>query len=137
MSKFGKYAIVEVTTYNLKLEPQWYWKIKSPTAREDLKMQNFFSNPPQMTLPDGRIVNAMISNLDVTLFELGLLFAGTNIPKGDTPVEEGGEPLCKVGDSIETIVEALKDLPTDMIVEIWTAIGECTTGYGPTKANPT
>jgi len=133
-SNFGKYAIIDPVVFHFEKEPDWWWKINPPTAGDELAMSKFMFVGRAITGPDGVRREYPATVEEVAFREIALTFGGTNIPMDDNkPVEQGGEPFIKVGTSVEDIEYALAKMPTDMIFEIWTAIGNAVPGWGPSK----
>ncbi len=132
MSKFGKYAIVDTATFHFKLMEKWWWKIKPATAGDELNLRKFFSEGRIVWAPDGSHREYFPNLYEQAMREIALTFAGTNIPVNDEePVEDGGAPLIKPGSSIEEIESVLRDMPTDLVMEIWDHIGQAVPGWGP------
>ena len=131
---FGKYAIFDEAKHVLEKEPQWWWKIKPPTSGDELAMGKFMVNHRIETGPDGVRREYPPTNTEISHREIALTFFGTNIPADpDKPVEEGGDPILKVGDNTETIEAMLRKMPHEMVIEIWDAIAEAVPGWGPMR----
>jgi len=134
---FGKYAVLQPVKYHFKKEPELWWQIKPPTSGDELEMARFL-NGGKLTLGvDGTTRDAPPTWLEVAHREIALTFDGTNIPMGDQPVEDGGEPILKPGQSTDEIEAVLRLMPHEMVMEIWQAIGEAVPGWGAKPApNP-
>jgi hypothetical protein len=131
--KFGKYAIFDEVKHDFKEEPEWYWKIKPPTSGDELAMSKFMVNHRIETGPDGVRREYPPTHTEICHREIALTFAGTNIPLDEKPVEEGGDPILKPSDAIETIEAMLRKMPHPMVMEIWDAIAEAVPGWGPMR----
>lgn len=136
--KFGKYAVVEPVTYNLKNEPEWYWKFKPPTARDELNFQRFLFQGRTRTV-NGVTEPLPAVRMEGVFRQLALTFGGTNIPKfkkdGDQWVETG-EPILQVGAEVEEIENVLGEMPTELVFELYEALGEHVPNWGPEPNNP-
>jgi hypothetical protein len=128
---FGKYAIIDEITHHFKEEPEWFWKIKPPTSGDELEMSRFFVQGRVQQGVDGVRRDYPPTNLEVCHREIALTFAGTNIPKGDKAVEEGGDPILKDGAKTHEIEAVLRQMPQAMVLEVWGAIAEAIPGWGP------
>lgn len=132
MNSFGKYAIIDPVTYHLNLEPGLFWKIKPPTAGDELSLRRFMSAGRVETSPMG-IRREYYPNLfEQAHREVALTFAGTNIPlEAEKPVADGGEPFIKVGASVEEIEMKLNQMPHELVMELWDEVGRVVPGWGP------
>ena len=131
MQNFGKYAILGPITYHFEFEPEWYWKIQPPNSGIELKMAQFLQENRHLVRPDG--TRQLLTDIAICHQEIALLFAGTNIPVDpEKPVDKGGEPVLKVGATIEEIKAVLLEMPQVMIYEMWVAVAEGNFGWGPT-----
>ena len=128
---FGKYAVVDPIEYHFEKMPEWIWKIKPPTSGDELKMQKFMAYNRYEVGADGVRREFPPTTMEVCHRELSLTFAGTNIPSDvEKPVEEGGEPVLKAAASLETIENTLRQMPPEMVMELWGALGEAVPGWG-------
>ncbi|HZW04633.1 MAG TPA: hypothetical protein VFF68_11945 [Anaerolineaceae bacterium] len=129
---FGKYAIVDPVTHHFEREPAWWWKIKPPTSGDELNLSRFTFQNRLVTGPDGVRREYPPTNTEIMHREVALTFGGTNLPADiDAPVEEGGEPVLKVGLAVEQIEATLREMPHEMVLEIWAAVGQAVPGWGP------
>lgn len=128
---FGKYAVIDAVTHNFKEEPEWFWKITPPTSGDELAMSRFFVQGHVVQGVDGVRRDYPPTNLEVCHREIALTFGGTNIPKGDQKVEEGGDPILAADASVEAIEVMLRKMPQAMVLEIWEAIADAIPGWGP------
>lgn len=129
---FGKYAIIDPVTFHFEREPGWWWKIKPPTAGDEITLRRFMSAGRVETGADGTRREYYPNLFEQAHREVALTFAGTNIPAdAEKKVEDGGEPYAKVGASVETIEAVLKFMPHDLVMEIWYQIGLACPGWGP------
>ena len=137
MSKFGKYAIIDPVTFHFEKEEGWWWKIKPATAGDELALRKFYTEGRITYGPDG-VRREYFPNLyEQAMREIALSFAGTNIPlDDDKPVEDGGSPIIKIGVPVETVEATLRDMPTEMVMEIWKHVGEAVPGWGPVVDDP-
>lgn len=131
MAKFGKYAILDAVTHTFEKEPEWFWKIKPPTSGDELKMSKFLVNNRSEVGSDGVRREYPPTNTEIAYREIALTFAGTNIPASDVAVEDGGEPILKEGARIEAIEAVLAQMPHEMVLEIWDAVGDAVPRWGP------
>lgn len=130
--KFGKYAILDEITHKFEQEPNWWWKIKPPTSGDELNMSKFFVQERVVKGVDGTVKEYPPTSLEIAYREIALTFGGTNIPADiEKPVEEGGKPVLKSDTDIEVIEALLKEMPHEMVLEIWDAIGDAVIGWGP------
>jgi hypothetical protein len=137
--KFGQYAVIQPVTYNFEKEPEWHWKFKPPTAKDELELQRFLFQKRSRTTPDGMREQLPATSMEVVFRQLALTFGGTNIPKY---VEVKGEwqetekPILKEDDSVEEIEKVLGEMPAELIQELWNALGEHVPNWGPVKEDP-
>ena len=96
-------------------------------------MSKFMVNHRIETGPDGVRREYPPTNAEIMHREIALTFGGTNIPLDEKTVEEGGDPILKPSDSIETIEATLRKMPHPMLLEIWDAIAEAVPGWGPMR----
>ena len=136
MSKFGKYAIIDPVTFHFKKEEKWWWKINPPTAGDELALRKFYTEGRIAYGPDGVRREYFPNMSEQAMREIALTFAGTNIPLSeDNPVEDGGEPILKAKASIEAIENVLREMPTELVMEIWDNVGKSVPGWGPVVPN--
>jgi len=136
--QFGNYAIITPITYHFEKEPEWYWIFKPPTARNELDLQKFMFQKRTRRTANG-VEELPATFMEVVMRQLALTFGGTNIPNykevdGEwIPIEE---PILKEGDRPEKIEEVLGAMPTDLVQELWEALGEHVPNWGAVKNNP-
>lgn len=123
MTNFGKYAVVSSVKHVFEKEPTWFWKINPPTVKSEMEVAKLLSSETKKIGPNGTITLVPVTTLELSILELSLLFAGTNIPGCDL-VE--GDPLEKIQAYVGT-------LPRDMIIEMWETLGDACPGWGPSK----
>ena len=126
---FGKYAIVDPVKHVFEKEPQWYWMIKAPTAVDELNVARILSTQRSAIQPDGTRLELLPMTLEIALREVAVTFAGTNIPMSETDPT----PILKTDAKWEDVEEVLKDMPREMLSELWIAVGEAVPGWGPAK----
>ena len=124
---FGKYAIIQPVTHNLKLEEGWWWVINPPTSGDEVAMSRFLSNGRRELGPDGVIREFYPTNIEVVHREIALTFGGTNIPG-----EEGGLILSDNAKT-EDVEKVLMTMPLEMVMELWAALGEAVPSWGPER----
>ena len=128
---FGKYAVVDPIEYHFELMPDWVWKIKPPTSGDELAMQKFMAYNRFEVGADGVRREFPPTTSEVAHREIALTFAGTNIPSDvGKPVEDGGEPVLKSSATVSEIEAVLRQMPPQMVNEIWLAIGDAVPGWG-------
>lgn len=136
--KFGNYAVLEPITYNFEREPEWYWKFKPPTARDELQFQRFLFHKRSRTV-NGVSEQLPATRMEAIFRQLALTFGGTNIPKYklvDGEWQDTGEPILKEGSSVEEIEKVLGEMPTELVQEIWSALGDHIPNWGPESGDP-
>lgn len=136
--KFGNYAVIQPITYNFKKEPEWYWKFKPPTARDELKLQQFLFHR-RTRVVDGVQEQLPATSMEVVFRQLALTFGGTNIPRYEHKDGEWvmtDQPILQTDDSVEKIEAVLGEMPTELVWELWEALGEHVPNWGPIKNNP-
>jgi hypothetical protein len=131
MSNFGKYAVIDPVTHTFEKEPGWWWKIKAPTAADELAVSRVLSRDQTRVEADGTRTTLLTTTMEVALREVAVTFAGTNIPASETDPT----PILRTGASWEEVEAILKQMPREMLVEIWIAVGEAVPGWGPAKHN--
>ena len=129
-ANFGKYAVIDPIEHRFEKEPEWSWTIKPPTSGDELAMQKFMAPTATSSAPMGTREYPP-TTMEVCHRELSLTFGGTNIPSDiEKPVAEGGEPVLKVGASLQKIENMLRQMPPEMVMELWEALGEAVPGWG-------
>jgi hypothetical protein len=113
MAKFGKYAILSNSRHVMEKEPEWWWDFRPTTSRDELELLRFLENTPDA------------SWIDVAWKELSLSFGGTNI------TDENGQPILPPDATPDQVMGVLKEMPLEMVVEIWKALGEVHPLWGP------
>lgn len=132
MAKFGSYAILDPVTFHFEKETDWWWKLKPPTAGDELNLRKFYSEGRVTIGPDGVRREYFPNMYEQAMREIALTFYGTNIPVDDEkPFEDGGDPIIKVGARVEEIEAVLRNMPPEMVMEIWDNIGRSIPGWGP------
>lgn len=132
---FGKYAIADGVTHNFEQEPSWWWKIKPITGKMELEMSKFLAHN-RIYVIRGERHEQPPTTLEIAFREIALSFGGTNIPKDvEKPVESGGEPFVSPDQSVELIEEAIGNMPREMVMEVWKAIGSAHPYWGPADPN--
>ena len=131
---FGSYAIVEPVTHHFDKEDKWWWKITPPTSGDELNISKFLISARTELGIDGVRRDYPPTNIEVAHREIALCFGGTNIPMDDEkPVEDGGDPIVKVGMHVEVIEAVLRSMPHEMVLEIWGALADAAPGWGPIR----
>ena len=98
---------------------------------DELAMQKFMAHNRHEIGADGVTREYPPTTMEVCHRELSLTFGGTNIPSDiGKPVAEGGEPVLKVGASLQEIENVLREMPPEMVIELWEALGEAVPGWG-------
>jgi hypothetical protein len=136
--KFGNYAILDDITYHFEKEPDWYWKFKAPTAKDELKLQRFLFRQ-RTRVKDGVQETMQATSMEVVFRQLSLTFGGTNIPKyvkKEGEWVETDQYILYPDNSIEKIEEVLGEMPTNLVQELWNALGEHVPNWGPAQDNP-
>jgi hypothetical protein len=137
--KFGKYAVIEPITYVLKEEPNWYWEFKPPTARDELNLQQFLFQRRTRTTRAGETEQIPPTIMEVTFHQLALTFGGTNIPMyelKDGDWVETGKPILGKDAAVEEIKDVLGEMPSELVLELWEALGEHVPNWGPESDSP-
>jgi hypothetical protein len=132
-SPFGKYAVIENVRFYFANEPDLWWEIKPPTTGDELALTRFLTTGRATYTADGGVeTEGGPSWLDILIFEIALLFGGTNIPDDpDKPLQDGGKPFIKTDHTVDVIQAKLSFMPLEMITEIADKIAEHVPGWGP------
>ena len=130
--KFGKYAILDKVKHVFEKEPQWWWMIKPPTAKDELAVARVLSTDRSRIELDGTRTTTLPMTLEVAMREVAVTFGGTNIPTS----ESDSTPVLKEAATYEEVEEILKDMPREMLIELWIAVGDAIPGWGPRKPKP-
>ena len=136
--KFGKYAVIAPVEYTLENESDWTWTFKPPTAKDELQLQSFLTHKRTVTL-GGRTETIPATFMEMVFEELALTFGGTSIPSF---IEEDGEwvatdkPILKEKATKAEVKKVLGEMPTELVLELWRALGEHVPNWGPTKKDP-
>jgi hypothetical protein len=126
---FGQYAIVSDIKHVFEKEPNWWWIIRPPLGKDELEVSKLLSTDRTKVDADGTRVNQLVSTLEIAIREISVTFGGTNIPTSETD----SAPLLKAGASLPEIEDVVKNMPREMIAELWVAVGEAVPGWGPAK----
>jgi hypothetical protein len=129
MKTFGKYAIVSDVKHALEQEPDWFWIIRPPTAKDEMEVSKILSTDRTKVEADGTRVTRLTTTLEVAICEIAVTFGGTNIPTSETDPT----PILKTNASLAEVEAALKDMPRALILELWNAVGDAVPGWGPVK----
>ena len=132
-SPFGSYAVIENIRFKFADEPELWWEIKPPTTGDELSLTRFLTTGRATYNADGGIeTEGGPSWLDILIFEIALLFGGTNIPADqDKPLKDGGAPYLIIDEGVDVIQGKLSAMPLEMITEIADKIAETVPGWGP------
>ena len=136
--KFGQYAILTPVEYTFKNEPDWNWTFKPPTAKHELELQAFIAHGRTITV-GGRTETHPITPMEAIVEQLALTFGGTTIPAFEMRDGEWvalDRPVLKADASKSEIKRVLGEMPTDMVYELWDALGENIPNWGPLNKNP-
>jgi hypothetical protein len=128
MKNFGKYALIQPIEYHFKLEPDWTWTINPPTSGDEMEMSRFL-NRGKFTLGlEGTTREAPPTWLEIAHRELAITFGGTTIPGDD-------KPLLDKDASIVVVEMVLQEMPHEMVMELWMALGEVVPLWGGRQAS--
>jgi hypothetical protein len=78
-------------------------------------------------LPDGTKRESSPTWVEIAYREIALSFGGTNIPVS----EKDNTPVLDDDAGINEVEVILKEMSTDLIAEIWKALGEANPLWGP------
>lgn len=126
---FGKYLSLIPFEYHFEKEPDWYWRIRAVTAEDELAKDRFWSENTDIF----NDIPVPPAGWRVMVWEVVRTFAGTNIPKDDKSVEDGGKPILSDSANNAQVEAIVKQMPPDMVFEIWQAVGEVNPYWGPAK----
>jgi hypothetical protein len=124
---FGKYTIVDNLTHAFKKESEWTWTIKPPTSGDELEMSRFIYQNRVTTDGAGVTRQAPPTSIEIAYREIALTFGGTTIPGSDK------QPILKPDASVLEVEACLRQMPHDLVMEIWGAVGDATLVWGPAK----
>lgn len=131
-SPFGSYAVIEPIRYKFSDEPEWWWDINPPTTGDELNLNRFINQGKTIATDEGIQTEGMPVWMDVILYQIALLFGGTNVPfDAEKSVEDGGKPFVSTNSTLPVIQERLKRMPMEMIAEVADAMAEHVPGWGP------
>jgi hypothetical protein len=129
---FGKYAIIDPVKHVFEKEPEWYWMIKPPTAKDELAVSRILATDRSRIEIDGSRTSMLPTTLEIAMREIAVTFGGTNIPTSETDPA----PVLKDNATVEQVEDLLKEMPRGMVFELWTAVGNAIPGWGPAKPRP-
>jgi hypothetical protein len=132
MSKFGQYAIIDPVKHVFEKEPTWYWLINAPTAKDELSVSRILAQDRSRVEVDGTRTSLFVTTLEVAMREVAVTFGGTNIPTS----EKDPKPILKDDATIGQIEDVLKEMPRELLLELWRAVGKAVPGWGPAKTAP-
>lgn len=128
--KFGSYAVFDNSRFSFEKEPDLWWEFKPITAGDELSITKFIQRGQESTNTADEKVLIPHTNQAIAMREVALSFAATNIPKK----EGSDDPVLKPGSSVEQVESVLKEMPHEMFLEIWKALGKAYPFWGPAKA---
>ena len=123
---FSNYAILTPVVHQLEKNPELTWSIRPPTTKDEIALSRFYTEG-RITFMDGQRFTYPWSNIEIAIRQLAMLFGGTNIPKS----EQDASPALTEKASIAEIENFLGNLPTEVIKELWAALGQVAPGWGP------
>jgi len=112
---FGKYAVVDNVKHNFEEEPEWFWEFRPASVADELEVQRWLQKESKKEFKPGW--------LDMAVKQIALCSVKTNIPEAG--LEEGGK--------LTQFEELLKQMPMDMLSELWVALGEVNPLWGPPR----
>jgi len=113
--------------HRLEKEPDWFWKIKPVTTKEELALAQFLSTERMLLLSDGTRIGRRVTNIETAIREIALTFGGTNIVDGD------GKLILEANATVEQIEKVLLDMPNELTNELWIAVGSAIPTWGPVQ----
>lgn len=127
---FGKYTVLDSPMYHLDLEPTWWWKFRPITSEDDIRLYRFVMEKPRIWV-------------EIARAELAYAFGGTNIPleEGEPIISDDyiiqlDDPDAKVNEKVEGIISVLRTMPTELVKELWVALGKANPLLGPNFKEP-
>jgi len=112
---FGNYAIVDNVPYTFEKEPTWAWEFRPATVADELELQRWLQREGRQEIKPTWI--------DIAIQQIALLSVKTTLPGAG--LEAGGSPA--------QFEQLLKQMPTDMMGELWVALGERNPLWGPPR----
>lgn len=129
---FGNYAIISDIEHRFKKEPDWTWTIKPPTSGAEFEINRFLVQGRTQVGPDGIQREFPPTFTEIAYREIALLFGGTNIPEGGKG-SASEKPILKPTATVAQVEAVLRDMPHEMVMEIWGAIADAVPGWGPRR----
>jgi hypothetical protein len=127
--KFGQYSILSKAVHKLEKEPEWEWRFKPTNSQDELDLFAFMdANGRTIDVGDGKTMTLPPEWIVIAWRELALSFGGTTIP------DEEGNLILDDDASIEEIEAVLKQMPVELVAELWKALGEANPLWGPRLA---
>lgn len=124
---FGEYAIATPVEHYFEKQPDKYWRVKPVTSGMELERSKFIAHNRIIEMPFGERVEMPATTLEIVYREIALTFGGTNL------AYEDGDPFIDEEASIEGIEASLREMPSEMVREIWKAVGKANPGWGPAR----
>lgn len=131
---FGSYSIIGTTKVYLEEEPEWFWEFQPITSEMELQMSKFMASH-RNTLEEDGSRGPGPTWMEIAFEELSLSFASTNIPKGEVPVSDGGEPILEAGASPAEVRKVVGKMPRPLLMELWRGLGKTYPFWGPSDPN--
>jgi hypothetical protein len=112
---FGKYAVVDNVKYSFQLAPEMWWEFRPATVGDEMEMQRWIAVATKR--------EAAPTWIEVAHKQIAIVSVKTNIV--DAGLEEGG--------STAKFEELLRQMPIEMLGELWTALGDVNPLWGPPR----
>ena len=128
--KFGQYSILDPVEHHFEKDPDKIWIIKPPTSGDELALEKFLIQK-RLVVAEGQQVSLPPTNLEVAHREIALTFGGTTLV--DTEIPNNTHPILDKNASVAEIEAVLCQMPYDLVMELWSAVGEATLAWGPQK----
>jgi len=126
---FGKYAILAPITHYFEQDEELFWMIKPINSGMELERSKFMLHNRIIEDRGGVRHEMPPSWLEVAYREIALCFGGTNL------VDSEGKKVLEDEATAIQVEEILKQMPQEMVMEIWKVIGQSYPKWGPVDPN--
>lgn len=123
---FSGYAVLTDVIHGFQKKPGFTWTIRPQTVQDEIRVQQLINqNTRFIADEDGRRIPIPPTRIELAVFEIATTFGGTTLKTDD------GEFVIKSDAPLHEVLDLLHNMPTEMINELWIAVGKANPMMGP------